>query len=220
MRSVILSGLNRYRGYEEYQTHPFYGKQVKGLIEKDGKIYNITKLGELQSALVAVNGKPADRVFCFMGSNERKQGQRNLAVWVCDETHGLNCLNSSKILLMSLFYMSRGTIYQNDTIAFDRWYQTVGLPDPQDVGNYTLQCVSSTGSVLYSTDFGVSGQEYLPFGFIVPYADDVSEIVFKHGDVELGRRYPSPNKPQVSLSPVSKQGGTGIRFMGSIRLGR
>ncbi len=198
-------GLNRYRGEEEYQTHAFYGKQVEGLIEKDGKIYNITNVNELQTALRAANGAPADRVFCFMGSNEATQAQRQLGVWICDETmHDL-----FKFLKdppdEHILYVA-GTIYQNDTIKFDRWYQTVGLPDPQDTGDYIAQCVSGSGTVLYSTGFGVSDQEFLPFGFIIPYQDGVSEIVFKHGDVELGRRSPSPNKPTVSLSPVSAQG--------------
>jgi len=200
-------GLNRYKGYEEYEVHQFYGKQVQDLIEKDGKIYNITNTDELRKALVAVNGKPADRVFCFMGSNEAKQGQRNLATWVCDETYKDLFTYLKDPPEIPLLYVS-GTIYQNDTISFNRWIETTGLPDPQDTGNYTVQCLSTTGEALYSMDFGAEGQEYLPFGILISYPEETHEIVFKHGETVIGTRKPSQNKPTVTTPQITTNGDT------------
>ncbi|MBL7080227.1 hypothetical protein ISS39_07885 [Candidatus Bathyarchaeota archaeon] len=211
-------GLNRYYGEEEYDLHQFYGKQVKGLILKDGKIYNITNMNELQAAFPQPDGKSAKKIFCFMGTNEATQGQFILDTWICDDTYpplfqALKDPPDEPVLYVS------GTIYKNRTTEFDNWYLTTGLPDPGDQGEYTVECVSDAGEVLYSTDFGYEGEEYLGFGFVIPYPEGTVKVRFSKDGALLGERAPTAYLPAVVVetpdSVMTAQGTLDLSWSGS-----
>ena len=215
-------GLNRYRGEEEYNLVPFYGRQVEGLILRDGKIYNITNMDELKAAFPQPDGTSADRIFCFMGTNEATQGARVLDTWVCDETYrplftALKDPPDERVLYVS------GTIYRNRTTEFHNWYLTAGLPDPVDQGEYTVECVSDAGEVLYSTGFGYEAEEYLGFGFVIPYPEGTVKVRFSKDGVILGERAPSAYSPAVAVetpdSVMTAQGTLDLSWSGSDRDG-
>ena len=191
-------GLNRYHGYEEYQEYCCNGKEVEGLILRDSKIYNISNADERKAAFKRPDGTPAKIVFCFMGSNEMEMGGNILDTWVCDETYrplftALKDPPDEPVLYVS------GTIYTNRTTEFDNWYLTTGLPDPEDEGDYTIECVSDAGEVLYSTDFGFEAEEYMSFGFVIPYPEGTVKVRFSKDGELLGERSPSVYPPEINV---------------------
>jgi len=211
-------GLNRYAGYEEYQVYCCNGKQVEGLVLRGGKIYNITNMDELQTAFKLPNGTSTDRVFCFMGSNEARLAQRILDTWVCDETYrplftALKDPPDEPVLYVS------GTIYTNRTTEFDNWYLTTGLPDPEDEGEYTVDCVSDAGEVLYSTDFGFEAEEYMSFGFVIPYPEGTVKVRFSKDGELLRERSPSVYPPEINVvtpdSVTTAQGALDLSWAAS-----
>jgi len=211
-------GLNRYHGYEEYQEYCCNGKEVKGLILRDGKIYNVTNADERKAAFKRPDGTPAKFVYCFMGSNEMEMGGNILDTWVCDETYrplftALKDPPDEPVLYVS------GTIYNNRTTEFDNWYLTAGLPDPEDEGEYTVECVSDAGEVLYSTGFGYEGEEYMGFGFVIPYPEGTVKVRFSKDGALLGERAPTAYSPAVAVetpnSVVTAQGSLDLSWSGS-----
>ena len=191
-------GLNRYWGEEEYTLYLWEGKKGEGLILRDGKIYNITNIDELQAAFKLANGTSAELVYCFMGSNRAIIGGHIVDTWVCDETYrplftALKDPPDEPVLYVS------GTIYKNRTTEFNNWYRTSGLPDPEDEGEYTVECVSEAGEVLYSTDFGFEAEEYMSFGFVIPYPEGTLKVRFSKDGELLGERSPSVYPPEINV---------------------
>jgi hypothetical protein len=128
-------------------------------------------------------------------SNEATLGQRVLDTWVCDETYlplftALKDPPDEPVLYVS------GTIYKNRTTEFNNWYLTAGLPDPVDQGEYTVECLSDAGEVLYSTGFGYEAEEYLGFGFVIPYPEGTTKVRFSKDGVLLGRGLRQHTLPQ------------------------
>ena len=183
-------GLNRGPSNEEYNLHPYFGNEVKCLILKNGKIYNISKEDDKQKAF----GRGTSRVFCFMGNNPGWPQPS----WVCQETYAdlfkyLKDPPSEKVVYVA------GVIYKNGTIQLDNWYLGDGEPDSINGGNYTIQCVSSTGEILYSGNFGCEPDNFMAFGFVIPYPDGTYKISIKKGDEVLKEVRRTPNSPTVTI---------------------
>ncbi|RJS85130.1 hypothetical protein CW706_02125, partial [Candidatus Bathyarchaeota archaeon] len=192
-------GLNRYR--EEYDEYPYFGKEIKGLILKNGQIYNVSRENEK----VAAFGPGTGKVYCFMGSNPDYPS----AIWVCDETYKelfkyLKDPPEERILYVS------GIIYKNDTVKLDNCYILKGEPDvpvgPLNEGKYKVQCISSSGKILYSANFGTElKNEFMAFGFSIPLPDETSTVAIKKGEEILNFIYKTPNSPAVEI--IKPSGG-------------
>lgn len=182
-------GLNRFPWNEEYVTDPFFGKEVNGLILKEGQIFNVTNEDEKVQAFGVGTGK----VYCFMGNNPGGLSPS----WVCNKTFS-ELFESLMDPPEKIVYVS-GVIYENDTVLLDNWYIGKGEPDPIDVGTYTIQCVSSTRNVLYSTNFGGEIEDFLGFGFVIPCPEGTTSVLIKRGEQILKEVQPSENLPIVDL---------------------
>ena len=190
-------GLNRYR--EEYDIYPYFGKEIKGLILKDGHIYNVSRENEK----VAAFGPGTGKVYCFMGSNPDYPS----AIWVCDETYKelfkyLKDPPEERILYIS------GIIYKNNTVKLDNCYILTGEPDipigSSDEGKYKVQCISSSGKILYSANFGTKlKNEFMAFGFSIPFPNETSTVVIKKDEKILNFIYKTPNSPVVEITKPS-----------------
>jgi len=193
-------GLNRW--VEEYKAYPEFGKEINGLILKDGKIYNVSDLNDRRAAFFPHSLAVIDKTYCFMGTNLGFPK----SIWVCDETYSelfkrLTDPPDEKVLYVS------GTIYANGTIKLDNWYILEGKPDPfiaENQGKYTFKCLSSNGEVLYNMSIGQETEEPLVFSFLMPFPDETSRVVISDGENILAEVPRSENAPSVSVPQLNK----------------
>ncbi len=191
-------GLNKWPQPEEYDKYPKHGREVKGLIlirndwtKNQWRVVNLTNTKERNEAFGDyAGGRP---IYCFMGNNPG--GHES---WVCDETYpdlfkALMDPPGEKVVYVA------GLIHQNGTVQLENWYLSEGEPDPLDEGPYKIQCVSSTGEVLYSGGFGEEVEDFLAFGFAVPYPEGTTKIVIKKEEVLLKDVQATPNPPEVTV---------------------
>jgi len=198
IRRGVVQHIMVLSSYEEYDIYPPFGKKVDGLILKNGRIFN---LSQIEDRLI-VSGYPESKIeqtinagidknfYCFMGNNLMES-------WVCDETYRELFKSLMDPPIEKTVYVS-GAIFKNGTVILNNFYVMDGEPDLLDGENYTIQCVSSTGKVLYSADFGWDTED-LFFGFAIPYPDGTSAIVIKKGDDILKEVRKTPNAPTVTV---------------------
>jgi len=185
-------GLNR--GEEEYAKYPPDGKEVTGLIlYQKGSTWNIYNLTDSADRTKAF-GKSND-VICFMGASDP---QTKNSYWICSETYPtlfkyLMDPPSKKVVYVA------GLIHRNGTVQLENWYMSEGEPDPVSEGPYKIECVTSNGDVLYSSGFGEEMDDFLGFGFVIPYPEGTSKIVVKKGDSILKEVQPTKNPPRVTV---------------------
>jgi hypothetical protein len=182
-------GLNRWTWNEEYNTDPPQGRAVSGLILKDGRIFNLANEEEKAQAF----GIGTATVYCFMG----RDLDFPTPSWVCDKTYP----QLFKFLMdppEEILYVA-GSIYSNDTVVLDSWYLGEGEPDPVDEGTYTIQCLSGTGEVLYSTGFGGEVEDFLGFGFVIPYPESTVSVQIKKANQLLKTVQRTPSNPTVAV---------------------
>jgi hypothetical protein len=108
--------------------------------------------------------------------------------------------------IQPVYYVS-GWVKPDGTGALDPVVQEQGIPSEEVVqGEYSIDLLGRTGSVLFSLPFGVNfediegGQRTLvPFNFQIPYQQGATQIVLKHGTSVLASRQWSSNPPVITL---------------------
>ena len=186
-------GLNLWR--EEYESNPKRGNPVEGLITMDGKLYNITNIDEMNAALSAHHKSKDSSTFCFMGDNEAFS-------WVCEETY-IELFNALKDPFNRTLFVS-GFIDKEGEIYFDYFYEGEGEPDILLEGNYTIDCVSSTGETLWEGRFGSIIPKNRYFAYVIPYPENTKSIQVRYLDEVIAEKTPTPNQPEISQVSISE----------------
>lgn len=101
-----------------------------------------------------------------------------------------------------------GWIQANGSVSMGNCYlfSESSVTEPFDLGEYTIEVISTADEVLYTDTFGKRSDEDDPFSFSIPWYDDASYVhVKKEGNV-LDMVSPSVHQPQVTITQPT--GGT------------
>ena len=134
-------------------------------------------------------------VYCFMGS--AVIGDR---AWVSREVYSDLIESFMDPPVTEALYVS-GIVSTRGEIQLGDWYLLEAEPDPLQgelPGDYTIQCVSPSGDVLYSTEFGTDTEDVV-FAFSIPFPADTSRVAIKHGETTLHEVRRTPNSPTVTI---------------------
>ena len=216
-----------YLGTEQYDSDPPNGRAVSGLMLRNSKIYNIPSNRSDPSQLQWIGAfggnvknyqklvdsgrkynAPMD-VFGLMG-NARGAGQKS---WIDPDTYHhlfdkLKDPPGDDVLLV------QGLVNENFDVILEPTWSMPGLPDPvSDVGDYTLQLISSNGDVLYETRFGekyTAPNSVLPFFIQIPWIPGIDRVRILDGDLVKAEQLRTPNPPQFETTPTSMVGDEAI----------
>ncbi len=219
-----------YLGTEQYDANPPNGRAVSGLILRNSKIYSVPSDRTDPSQLkwigafggnvdnyqrLADNGRkfnsPMD-IFGMMG-NARGAGQKS---WIDPESYHhlfdkLKDPPGDDVLLV------QGLVNENLDIILEPTWVMSGLPDPiSEMGDYTLQIISSFGDVLYETQFGEKftvPNSVLPFYIQVPWMPGIDRLRILDGEVVKTEQLRTPNPPQFDGTPTALVGDESIAVL-------
>jgi len=191
---------------EQYQQFREWGLPADtGLIIKDNRIYNLLNPEEAKIAFpnpfVPDKGMPA---YCFMGLASDHHG-----AWVSNEVYSALLWRFMDPPPQKLLYTS-GIIFTDGTVELGDWFITEGEPDDlfgEYEGEYIIECISSSDEVVYSADFGTSGEDCL-FSFAIPFPEESAEVIVRRGEKILVRSKRSKNPPTVTV--LSPRGGESL----------
>ena len=113
-------------------------------------------------------------------------------------------------------FIASGLVYTDDTATLDQvWIITATQPfmNPPDGSEYCLEAQDVVGTVLVNKCFDLgfvdhdTGESTFVDGYnlLLPYPDNLSRIVLKHGSSELISRSASQHVPEVTI--ISPNGG-------------
>jgi len=195
---------------EQYKDHPPNGLPVTGLILKDGKIYNYSKLNggyntESRQILKSVGWAGITKLFDFMGNaGFDNTGGKTIYfnnehdAWTIKETwddlfDALEDPPDEEIFYIQSVIGVDGLVTLNPVVLMD------GVPDEASTdGEYELQILSSSQEVLHSTRFGSASKPGL-VNLYVPYAAGVGQIVVLRDGMIVGELQRSPSPPELNL---------------------
>ncbi len=206
---------------EEYDTHPelqkiilhngksvqYGGRKITGLIQKDGKVYDLEDPVEFHQAFPYPIEK--DHVLCFMGAIPNRGEDRGpfYGQWVCSETYR----DLFKALMdppaEPMLYVS-GLIHDDGAVTIDHLYEITQEPEPSYQGDYSIEALSATGDTLATISFGAQPGKTQPYGMTLPAPPGITRVVVKYRDTVVAERRRSPNGPVVKLR--SPKGGEPI----------
>lgn len=194
-----------YNGYknEQYDLYKPSGKEVQSLILKDGKIYDLT----VPTPATPPGTRPeVDReiafnpqvkqVFCFMGTNIWD-------TWVSEETY--KGLFEALMDPFERCVLVQGIVAEGEEYIDLPWFVGEAEPDFLPYGNYSVNCFSESGEVLYSGLFG-NEDPVVGFSLVIPYPEGTSRIEVRKGDTVIFTKTPSSNIPVVTSLVVEKAG--------------
>ncbi len=192
-------GLYVYQGLEQYQQFREWGLPVDHhIVLRNGALYNLLLEDE---AIVAfphphvAAGKQAAEVYCFMGLATDAN-----AAWVSKEVYSDLIRTFMDPPVSEVLYVS-GIISNRGVVQLGDWYLLEAEPDPlvgELPGDYSIQCLSPSGEVLYTTEFGTDTEDVV-FAFNIPFPTDTSRVAIKHGETTLHEVQKTPNSPTVSI---------------------
>ena len=187
---------------EEYNwpNYPPYGKEVDGLIFKDGEIYNLSIKKDYFKAFFPGRNPMTDpdyKFYCMMGNTNENGFDME---WICKEDTKI-LFNSLRDPPNSQTVFVNGWINTDGTVRMDNCYLlSESVPDePFDHGEYTIQVLSHNGNVLYSDDFGSKAEQDMPFAFRIPWYTDAYSVNVKQGNLVLATVALSAHTPNVEI---------------------
>lgn len=157
------------------------------------------------------------RNYCFMGASSLAWVEPSCYNTLFDafvvptvDTRSSRDIEFSEVLFVN------GVINPDDSVKLRPWYRLSGTyTDMGDLnqGDYFIDCISESGEVINSEEFGVdfTGSTYppstaqtselssYPFSFSIPYPVGTVKVVIRHNNSVLKEIVPSLNAPTVEL---------------------
>lgn len=219
-----------FKSEEQYDLLGGAGRQIHGLMIKNGKPYDIPKswieaeftdwvaaFGKdpasttawlIKSAKTKNGAQPPITVYDIMGSAEGAQRS-----WIDKETYAF-LLGAMADPPDSQVIKVQGLVNENGSIQLGPVWVMDGLPDTANQeraaldGEFDLQLQSGSGEVLSSTKFGALGISF-PFSFSLPVKPGTARVVLsRQGEVlvEVTRSAVAPTV-QFTQAPVLHENG-------------
>jgi len=207
---------------EQYKTHPDHGIPVHGLVLRDSQIYDIPAdyripagSGIVKNPVVntgwareSFNG--AVGIYDLMGNAGyylHNNGEdlvfetRSQQSWVVYKTYN-SLFDALKDPSDEDVFFVQGVIGLDGLVQIDPLVKTLGIPnEPTTEGDYELQLLDSSGSVLYNTRFGYTTKPGL-FNLQLPYTPGIGRLVVLQGGSVVGELIRSANPPEISMLPL------------------